>query len=76
MDQFEYFVREYHLKDRMRYEQDLQVAGRDGWELVSVIPLATNAMLAGATTDIQATFKRRIPPQAQYAPPHQQQRVS
>ncbi len=73
MDLFEYFVREYRLKDRVRYEQDLQAAGREGWELISVIPLSTNSMLAGATTDIQATFKRKIPTQSQQLP---QQRVS
>lgn len=70
MDRFEYVVREYPAKELARYEMDLQTAGREGWELVGVVPLATNTMLAGATTTVRATFKRRVSaPVPTMAPP-------
>lgn len=78
MDQFEYIVREYNLKDDRkeipRYEQDLRAAGLDGWELVNLTPLQTSVVAHGTSTKMLATFKRKIPAQSQHAP--QQQRVS
>lgn len=69
MDQFEYDVVEYNLNDDRReiprYKSDLQRAGRDGWELVNVVPLQTSVVAHGTTTKMLATFKRKIPTQRQ-----------
>jgi len=73
MDLFDYFVREYNLKDDQkeiaRYEADLRQAGQEGWELVNVTPLALTTMQRGNTSKLLATFKRK-------RPAYQQQRVS
>jgi hypothetical protein len=74
MDLFDYFVREYNLKDDKkeipRYEAELRQAGQEGWELVNVVPLQTSVVANGTTTKMLATFKRKRP--AAY----QQQKVS
>ena len=44
-------------KDRSDIEQLLTDLGRDGWELVSVIPLSQ--MGGGTTTALQFFFKRK-----------------
>lgn len=43
-------------KDRSDTEQLLAELGRDGWELVSVVPLSQ--MGGGTTTGLQLFFKR------------------
>ncbi|PNX49645.1 MAG: hypothetical protein BV457_00905 [Thermoplasmata archaeon M9B1D] len=44
-------------KDRSDSEQLLADLGRDGWELVSVVPLSQ--MGGGTTTGLQFFFKRK-----------------
>jgi hypothetical protein len=44
-------------KDKTDPEQFLSDLGRDGWELVSVIPLSQ--MSGGTTTSLQFFFKRQ-----------------
>jgi len=44
-------------KDRLNSEQVLGDLGRDGWELVSVVPLSQ--MGGGTTTGLQFFFKRK-----------------
>ena len=44
-------------KDRFDTEQLLADLGRDGWELVSVVPLSQ--MGGGTTTGLQFFFKRK-----------------
>lgn len=63
MDRFEYVVQEYNLNSKEelpRYRHDLDYAGKEGWELVSVIPLQASNMQSGVTTKMLATFKRKI----------------
>ena len=44
-------------KDKTDIEKVLNDLGRDGWELVSVVPLSVTA--GGATTGLQLFFKRK-----------------
>ena len=44
-------------KNRSDSEQLLADLGRDGWELVSVVPLSQ--MVGGTTTGLQFFFKRK-----------------
>ena len=44
-------------KDKTDPEQFLSDLGRDGWELVSVVPLSE--MAGGTTSNLQFYFKRK-----------------
>ncbi len=74
MDQWEYDVVRYDL-DALgsgRYRADLMRAGLGGWDVVSIVPIASSPAWNGMTTDLLVTFKRRtLPAQNQGGQPQQ-----
>ncbi len=67
METWAYDMKTYqpNRKGQMEYRNDLRWASENGWELVSLVPISDTGMVAGMTTELWATFKKRVPAQPQ-----------
>lgn len=69
MDRWAYDMKMYKPDEvRTVYKRDLLWASQNGWELVSLVPIANTVIGAGMTSDLVATFKKKMPQEADAAP--------
>jgi len=58
MQAWDYEVWTFKADETQKLATTLQTKGQQGWELISLTPVAKSIMLEGTTTEMVAVFKR------------------